>query len=338
MEYKVLGKTDLKVSEFGFGCLQIPKLNEKEAIRLLREAYDLGINFFDTAQAYQNSENILGKALKNIRGNVIISSKSLETDEKVFVNKFNKSLKNLKIDYIDIFLLHDISKSKKLNKLLDNRITEILIKEKKKGKIRFIGFSCHSPKIINEFFKIDGFSVLMIPINFISTEFIKNKSFNKVLKNNIGIMGMKSLGGGRINDIELCFKYIKQYSEIVPVIGMRKVSELKENIYYISNRKNLDRNDLRKIKKIKTELGKKFCRGCSYCMPCPQGIDIPRVNFLKISYKHHAIEKFLTHERSEAAKKVDKCLECRECEKKCPYDLNIIELLKENRDFYLGLK
>jgi uncharacterized protein len=88
MKYKILGKTGLKVSELGFGCLQIPKLDEKEAKTLIREAYRSVINIFDTAQAYQNSGKILGKALNNIRDNVIISSKSLETNKKVFINKY----------------------------------------------------------------------------------------------------------------------------------------------------------------------------------------------------------------------------------------------------------
>ena len=334
MYYKILGKTGLKVSELGFGGLQIPKLNEKEAIKLVREAYNLGINLFDTAHAYQNSEKILGKALKGIRDKVIISSKSLKTNKKEFINEFEKSLKHLNTDYIDIFLFHCISKNKEFNKLIHNSVVEALLKEKQKGKLKFIGFSCHNPKVINKYFNISEFSILMIPVNLVETEFIEDKSFYKVLADNIGILGMKPLGGGRIKDIELCFKYLRQYDRIIPIVGMKNIFELKENIEFITSKKSLSDNDIERVNRIREELGNKFCRSCSYCMPCPQGINIPRVNFLKISYNHYNIKKFLTPERTEAVKKVNECLECGKCEKKCPYSLNIVKILKENRDFY----
>jgi len=335
MNYKILGKTNLKVPLFGFGAIQISRISEKDAIFLIREAIDKGINLIDTAHDYPNSEALLGKALKGIRDKVVISTKSLQSSKKEFLNDLEVSLKRLKTDYIDIFLFHDTSKSEKVEKLISNEVIEALIKEKQKGKINFIGFSCHNPQVIEKFYKIDQFSVLMIPINFISTEFTKDYVYKKLIDNSIGLLGMKPLGGGRITDINLCFKYIRQFKEVIPIVGMESYSELRQNIEYVSSGESLNSSDRKRIEEIRNELGDKFCRGCSYCMPCDQGIDICEINFIKVFYKQFPTEKFLTPERTEKVEKVDDCIECGKCEEKCPYHLNIIEMLKENRDFYM---
>ncbi|MES0341901.1 MAG: aldo/keto reductase, partial [Candidatus Humimicrobiaceae bacterium] len=148
MEYKRLGKTDLRVSLLGFGAVQICRIPEVEAIDLVRESVNSGINLIDTAHDYPDSEDILGKALKGIRDKVIISTKSPETSKDKFFDDLNTSLKRLGTDYIDIFLMHDVSKDKKLDELLNNGVVEAIIKEKEKGNIGFIGFSCHNPDII----------------------------------------------------------------------------------------------------------------------------------------------------------------------------------------------
>ncbi len=110
MEYKRLGKTDLRVSLFGFGAVQICRIPEIEAINLVRESVSSGINLIDTAHDYPDSEDILGKALKGIRDKVIISTKSPKTSKDKFLDDLDTSLKRLGTDYIDIFLFHDASK------------------------------------------------------------------------------------------------------------------------------------------------------------------------------------------------------------------------------------
>ena len=194
MEYKRLGKTDLRVSLLGFGAVQTCKMPEAEAIDLVREAVDRGINLIDTAHAYPNSEELLGKALKGIRDKVIITTKSFETSKDGLLNDLETSFKRLDTDYIDIFLMHDVSKDKKLDELLNNGVVEAIIKEKEKGNIGFIGFSCHNPDIINRYYGIEDFTVVMIPVNFISTEFV-DKNYSKLVEEDIGILGMKPFGG-----------------------------------------------------------------------------------------------------------------------------------------------
>ncbi len=337
MEYKRLGKTDLMVSLLGFGAVQICRIPEVEAIDLVRESVNSGINFIDTAHDYPDSEDILGKALKGIRDKVIISTKSPETSKDKFLDDLNTSLKRLGTDYIDIFLFHDASKDKKFDELLNNGVVEALIKEKEKGKIGFIGFSCHNPDIIERYYDIEDFAAIMIPINFISTEFV-DKNYSKLVEEDIGILGMKPFGGGRMEDARLSFKYVNQFEKVIPLIGMQSKSELEENLKLVRVKDPINDSDLKSMKEIKEELGDKFCRGCGYCMPCSQGIDILQVNFLKVFFKQFSFDKVVNPERTKVVEQVDKCIECGKCIEKCPYSLEIIDMIKENRDYYFARK
>jgi predicted aldo/keto reductase-like oxidoreductase len=337
MKYKRLGKTNLKVSQFGFGAVQICRIPEAEAIDLVRESVNRGINLIDTAHDYPDSEDILGKALKGIRDKVFISTKSPETSKDKFLDDLNTSLKRLGTDYIDIFLFHDASKDKKLDELLNNSVIDALIKEKRKGKIGSIGFSCHNPDIIERYYDIEDFSVIMIPVNFISTEFVE-KNYDKLIERDIGIMGMKPLGGGRMEDARVSLKYVNQYEKVIPVIGMQSKSELEENLKLVRMNGSINDSDQKIMKEIKKELGDKFCRGCGYCIPCSQGIDIVQVNFLKVFFKQFSFDKVVNPERTRVVEQVDECIECGECIKSCPYSLEIIDMLKENKDYYLMRK
>lgn len=337
MKYKRLGKTNLKVSQFGFGAVQICRIPEAEAIDLVRESINRGINLIDTAHDYPDSEDILGKALKGIRDKVIISTKSPKTSKDKFLDDLNTSLKRLGTDYIDIFLFHDASKDKKLDELLNNGVIDALIKEKKKGKIGSIGFSCHNPDIIDRYYDIEDFASIMIPVNFISTEFVE-KSYDKLVEKDIGIMGMKPLGGGRIEDARVSLKYVSQYEKVIPIIGMQSKSELEENLKLVRMKGSINDNDQKIMKEIKKELGDKFCRGCGYCIPCSQGIDIVQVNFLKVFFKQFSFDKVVNPERTRVVEQVDECIECGECIESCPYSLEIIDMISENRDYYFARK
>jgi predicted aldo/keto reductase-like oxidoreductase len=337
MEYKRLGKTDLRVSLLGFGAVQICRIPEVEAIDLVRESVDKGINLVDTAHAYPNSEELLGKALKGIRDKVIITTKSFETSKDGLLNDLETSFKRLDTDYIDIFLMHDVSKDKKLDELLNNGVVEAIIKEKEKGNIGFIGFSCHNPDIINRYYGIEDFTVVMIPVNFISTEFV-DKNYSKLVEEDIGILGMKPFGGGRMEDARLSFKYVNQFEKVIPLIGMQSKSELEENIELIKTKSHIDDSDRKSMKEIEEELGDKFCRGCGYCMPCNQGIDIVQVNFMKVLFNQFSFDDVVNPKKTKIVEQVDECIECGECIEKCPYSLEIIDMIKENRDYYFARK
>lgn len=337
MKYKMLGKTGLRVSQFGFGAIQICRIPEKDAVDLIKASVEAGVNLIDTAHTYPDSEEILGKALKGMRDKVIICTKSLKTDKTGFLEELETSFKKLDTDYIDIFLFHGVSKDEKLDSIVNNGLVEVLLKEREKGRIGFIGFSSHNPDIVARFHRIVDFSVIMIPVNFISTEFV-DKNYEVLVEKGIGIIGMKPLGGGRIEDVPTSFKFINQYEKVIPVIGMQSREELEENLKLINTSGPINSSDRKLIKEIRSELGDRFCRGCGYCQPCSQGINIPEINFLKVFFKQFDYDKVINPERDKAVSMVEECIECGECIERCPYELDIINMIKENRDFYLMRK
>jgi len=337
MEYKKLGKTGLRVSQLGLGAIQICRIPELDAVDLIRAAVDAGINLIDTAHMYPDSEAILGKALKGIRDKVVICTKSLKTDREGLLKELETSFTRLDTDYIDIFLFHGTSKDEILDRIIDNGLVHTAIKEKEKGRIGHIGFSSHNPDMIERYYEVEDFSVVMIPVNFVSTEFV-DKNYDKLVEKDIGILGMKPLGGGRLEDISLCYKFINQYQEVIPVIGMQSKKELEENIKMLSTGGSLSRVDRKKIEKIRSELGDRFCRGCGYCLSCSQGIDIPEINFIKVFFKQFAYDTMVNPGWDRTVSMVDGCIECGECIERCPYGLDIISMIKENRDYYLMRK
>ncbi|MHB1377305.1 MAG: aldo/keto reductase, partial [Candidatus Humimicrobiaceae bacterium] len=130
MEYKILGKTGLRVSSLAFGALQFARIERSDAIKLVLNAYEYGINLIDTAHMYPNSEEILGEALNGIRDKVYIITKSISKNKKDFLNDFNQSLKRLNTDYIDIFMFHNVSKNEEFEIIQNEGIINSLIKEK----------------------------------------------------------------------------------------------------------------------------------------------------------------------------------------------------------------
>ncbi|MGM0365572.1 MAG: aldo/keto reductase [Actinomycetota bacterium] len=335
MRYKILGKTGLKVSEIGFGALQFARLGRKDAISLVREAHSRGINLIDTAHGYPCSEEILGKAVQGIRDSLVICTKSYSTDRKEFLGQLDTSLSRMGTDYIDIFMFHDASKPEKFEKLLANGVIEALAEQKQKGKVRHIGFSCHNPDVIERYYGVADFSVILMPVNFVSVEFTRDPIYKRLVANDIGILGMKPLGGGRIDDAGISLRYIKQFSRVIPVVGTESVAELVQNIGHMESDESLSDGDWEKIESIKKKLGDKFCRGCRYCMPCPQGLDIYEFNFIKVYYDQFPIDVFLDAGRTEEMERLEQCDQCGQCEEKCPYGLDIMDMMRENRDFYM---
>jgi len=334
MKLKKLGKTNLMVSQVAFGGIEISRIEKLKAVNLIQEAISLGINLIDTAHTYMHSEEIIGQAIKKLRNSIFLSTKSMSTSKKLLLSDLASSFRNLKTDYLDIFLFHDCTR-KKFEELSANGTLMQVMKEKQKGNIRNIGFSSHSPAVIEKYYEFDDFSVLMMPINFVSTEFTENNIYNKAVSENIGILAMKPLGGGRLSDIQLCFKYLNKFKEAIPVIGVETIEELKQDISCMKKSKILSDKDLLKISKIVKEIGKTYCRDCRYCMPCPQGINIPLVNFVKINYKRLNKKVVFNDEYISEVRKSSLCNECLTCENKCPFNLQIVDMLKENMEFYL---
>ena len=328
-----LGRTGLMVSEVGFGGIPIMNLNMEEGISLLRHCFDLGITFFDTANMYGDSEKKIGAALESVRDQVVLATKTLKRDAEGAARHLERSLEGLKTRAVDIYQLHQVGNRETLDQVLaPGGAYEALEKARSEGKIHFIGVTSHNTRIAIEACRTGRFDTLQIPFNFIEQDASK-ELFQVAEEMDMGVIGMKPLAGGVLERADLCFGFLQQYPNVVPIPGMRAEEESDEIARLYRTPQALTDQQRREIEESRSELGTRFCRRCEYCMPCQQEIHIPTALGIRAFVKR--LPPIATIAMADAnMKKAETCIECGECAEKCPYELPIPDLIKENLALY----
>lgn len=326
-----LGRTNLMVTKSGFGALPIQRISFEEAKTLLLKAYDNGINFFDTARAYTDSEEKVGYALSSVRGKIIIATKTTAKDKKSLFKDLETSLRNLKTDYVDILQLHNPGI------LPDPEDSEGLyagLKEaQQKGMVRFIGITNHKIKNAMNAAASELYDTIQFPLNSISAD-IDLKLIEECKKRDIGVIAMKGLSGGLITNAASTFTFLRQFDNLVPIWGIQRESELDEFIALEKNPPKLDDNMMKIIQKDRDELAGEFCRSCGYCLPCPAGIEIPTAARISLLLRRAPYQGFLEDSFKEKMDRVNNCIECGHCKNNCPYELDTPNLLKRELKRY----
>lgn len=327
-----LGKTGLKVSRVGMGGIPITRPQENEAIKVIRSALNLGVTFIDTAYGYGTSEERFGKAIADRRDQVILATKGW-TQEHLDI-----SLKRLNTDYIDLWQFHGINTFEDLDSVLGTGM-EMAQEALQAGKISHIGFSSHSLKVALKAVASEAFETIQFPLNFVSNEAV-DELVPLAREKGIGFIAMKPFAGGRVNDANLAIKYLLQFDTVVPDPGIEKVEEIEEIVDIVNNRPwELTPQEQQETEEIRRRVGTRFCRQCEYCMPCPQGVHICGVLYLPILWELWPPDWFfswrLVKHSVESAKN---CVQCGECEEKCPYHLPIREMIVESLEFYKSVK
>lgn len=333
MNYKIFGKTGLKVSEVGFGCIPIIRLNTDEAVQVLRHAFERGITLYDTANAYKDSEYKIGKALSDVRSQIVIATKTQRRDATGVVEHLENSLRMLKTDYIDLYQLHQVSQEKDWEAITGpNGALEAVVKAKEQGKIRHIGITSHSLSMAIKLVKTELFETVMFPFNFI--EDAAKDELNVVAESlNIGIFAMKPFAGGVIDNATLAFKFLRQHSNVVPIPGFDSVAGVDEILALYEQPNTVNDTDITLMNKYKDEVGRQFCRRCEYCQPCPQGVMITPAMGYPIVAKRMSPAVSVDFSKK-AMETVSQCIDCGICKTKCPYELPIPEILKKNYDLF----
>lgn len=333
MDTVVLGKTGIKVSKNGFGALPIQRVEKKEAVYLLQKAFYYGINYFDTARAYSDSEEKLGGAFEYTRDQIIISTKSEAKTAKEMRKDLEQSLKMLKTDYIDIYQFHNPSFCPKPGD--ESGLYEEALKAREEGKIRHIGITNHRIAVAEEAVLSGLYDTMQFPFSYISSE-QDLKIVEMCADANMGFIAMKALAGGLINDSACAYAYLDQprFSHVAPIWGIQRETELDEFLEWQSCPPVLDEERIKKIEKDKRELTGNFCRGCGYCMPCPAGIEINNCARMSLMLRRAPSEAWLTPEWQQKMKMTEGCLNCGQCRDRCPYGLDIPELLRKNYEDY----
>ncbi len=329
LKEKILGSTGLKVRTIGFGGIPIQRVSEEETIEIVRRCYELGMNFFDTARAYTVSEERVGKALEDVREEVVIATKSGRRTAEGIEEELAISLKNLRTDYIDIYQLHNLSTRDQWDQIrASGGALEAVTKAKEEGKIHHISVTSHDPVLALELVESGLFETLMIPYNYLTPK-PAEELFPLCKKHNMGIINMKPFGGGVFSNANTALKYVFNNPDVDVVIpGVMSIAEVEENWSIYEGDITLTSEELELIERDKVELGVQFCRACGYCQPCPQ--EIP------ITYLMRAEKQFLrrmgwrpgtAEQMTKAVEKGETCIKCRLCESRCPYELPISELL-----------
>lgn len=326
-----LGRTGITVNKNGFGALPIQRIPIKDAEYLIKKAYDHGIDFFDTARAYSDSEEKLGTALSGIRSGVTIASKTMTGDAEGFWKDLHQSLKNLKTDTIDLYQFHNPSFCPRPED--GSGLYEAMEEAKKQGKIRYIGITNHRLKVAEEAIESGLYDTLQFPFSYLSGE-KEGKLVQGCRDAHMGFIAMKALSGGLITNSAAAYAYLAQYAHVLPIWGVQKESELDEFLSYQENPPSLTAKLLSVIEKDREELLGGFCRGCGYCMPCPAGIEIHTCARMSLLLRRSPSAQYLTQEGQEKMEKIKNCLHCGQCSANCPFELDTPALLLKNyKDF-----
>lgn len=326
-----LGRTDLMVTRSGFGALPIQRVSFEEAKKILRKAYESGINFFDTARVYSDSEEKIGYSLSDVRNNIIIATKSAAKDKKTLLKDIETSLSKLKTDYIDILQLHNPEVLPDPNDA--EGLYAGLLEAKKKGMIRFIGVTNHRIKNALDAAASGLYDTIQFPLSSLSAD-EDLRLIEECKKRDVGVIAMKALSGGLITNAASTFAFLRQFDNLVPIWGIQRESEMDEFIDLEKNPPKLDDDMWAIINKDRIELAGDFCRGCGYCMPCPVGIEIPTSARITLLLGRSPYKGFLKNDFKEKMELINKCIDCGNCKNHCPYKLDTPNLLKRELKNY----
>lgn len=373
MKYRTFNKTGEKVSLLGIGTMRLPvldgdssKIDEKEAIKMIRYGIDNGINYVDTAYKYHNgaSEIVTGKALKDgYREKVFLADKmpvwlAKEANDQQKI--FEEQLKRTDVEYFDMYLIHNIDEFI-WKRVLEFDTISFLEKMKDAGKIKHLGFSFHgeTPEFFKEVLDYHDWDFCQIQLNYMDTEIQAGiKGLKYAGSKGIPVVVMEPLKGGKLTDVlpdsikeywnqapikrspaEWALKWVANQPEVMTILsGVSSMEQLEENTKVLSDSEanSLTNEELDIIKTV----GEKYnqlipysCTNCKYCMPCPQKVSIPDIiehrNEWELYNHNNKIKKdyltFITPKRRASA-----CIDCGQCEEKCPQHLPIAKIMSES--------
>lgn len=327
MEYRILGRTGLRVSRLGFGGIPIQRVEQAVASDMLALCREAGINFIDSARGYTDSEEKIGIAIAGHRDSFYLASKSTRRDYAGFWSDIHLSLLSLRTDHLDLYQLHMVNSQEIWQSVCGkNGALAALQKARRDGLVRFIGISSHNNAALMEIIRTGVFDTVQVPFNAVEQQF--TGSLNLSLELGMGSIAMKPLGGGALENTALALRYLiaTDVSTIIP--GMDSVEQVRQNTAAV-DQGPLSAAEWQELSNEAQSLGDDFCRRCEYCLPCPQNIRIPSVFVLERYARRYGLADWARERYNGLPSGVAACTECRLCEGRCPYHLPIREKLKK---------
>ncbi len=327
MEYRILGKTGLKISAMGFGGIPIQRIDAAGTRVLMEKLVENGINYIDTARGYTVSEVYLGQALEGLRQHFILATKSMARDRAGMEKDLETSLANLRTDYIDLYQIHNPNAAQLQQVMGPGGALEALREAKAAGKIGHIGITLHSLDLFRQVLDYDWVETVMFPYNLVETQ--AEECIALCARRGIGFIAMKPLAGGAIEDAALAMRFMSGNPHVSVVIpGMAELSELEQNLEAFCDPSPLSEEEFAQINEIRRTLGTQFCRRCNYCAPCTAGIQIPSVFMFEGYYSRYDLKNWAVDRYLSLPKQASDCVGCGACEGRCPYHLPIRQMMK----------
>ena len=350
MEKRRLGRTGLMVSPLGYGGIKLGYMDQDTADEALNRCLDLGINLVDTARGYGDSEKKIARAIGHRRDEFYISSKAHDFTRDDMRRALETSLKELGVDKIDIYKCHNLKQMEGYETFCGpGGGLEALQEAKEEGLIDFIGLSSHRfLETMKRAINSGAFDVIMLVYNILNEELTDEEVIPLAKEKDVGVMVMKPLGGGFLAApppemmLELgkqkklyvtateALQFILANDNVsIAVTGMERAEEVEENVRAAETFVGMSDEERKRLIEAAEALGKGFCRNCSYCQPCPQGIKIPVILREYGYYERYGLKEWAKARYSMVEVTAEDCTECGECEEKCPYHIPIMERIRE---------
>ena len=331
MSKLTLGRTGLVIEKNGFGALPIQRVSMDEAVYLLQRALDGGMDYFDTARAYSDSEEKLGRAFAGRRDRVVIATKTMAVTAEGFWRDLETSLKNLCTDCIDVYQFHNPAFCPRPGG--GDGLYAAALRAREQGKIRFIGITNHRLSVAHEAIESGLYATLQFPYSYLSGQ-QERELVDGCREAGMGFIAMKAMAGGLLRDGAAAAAWMQQQEGVVPIWGVQHRWELEQFLACVKEPAAMTEEYRSIIDKDRAELAGDFCRGCGYCMPCPVGIEINNCARMSLMIRRAPAAAWTNEAGRERMARIADCLHCGQCASRCPYGLDTPRLLEENyRDF-----
>lgn len=357
MKRRKLGQTDLELSLMGLGGFHLVELLFEDAVRLVNRYLDLGGNYLETAESYGHgdSERKIGAVLKTRRGECVVATKSRSRTAKEIVQSIDGSLRRLQTDWIDLFFIHEFNRYEVLDEVsAPGGALEGIEAAKKAGKIRYVAFSNHvTPEVAEKALELYPFDALMIPLNYFDRFHFpgwEERVIPLAQSKGAGVLAMKVFADGFLwRNTEAALRYTLSLPVSCLVLGANTEAYLEKDMVLVEQLAPMSEAEKERWFFEAPELGQYVCRQCGKCLPCPQGVDIPRVFLLEGQYDRQMKDDLVRDPAEYAlrdrlrfwfgnqdyAQKLYAslvpsalaCNRCGECEPRCPYGLPIMRKL-----------